>query len=71
MGAGGAADSAGQARRHKRTVNLREVVNGLLYGLAPAANGAPSRKICARRYTIISICGVGAERSIASTTRFT
>ncbi len=34
MGAGGAAHSAGQARGNKRTVNLRVVVDGLMYVLS-------------------------------------
>ena len=57
----------------KRTVDVREVVNGLMYILSTAANRAPSRRTCLRapRSTIISICGAGMGRGIASKTRFT
>ena len=55
---------------NKRTVKLREVVNGLMYILTPVASGGRSRKTCrrARRCTIILICGTGTARSIGSTT---
>ena len=60
------------ARRggNKRTVNLREIVNGLMYILSTGCNGERSRKTChrARPCTITSICGVGTARSIASIT---
>jgi hypothetical protein len=57
----------------KRTVNLREIANGLMYILAPAANGARFRRICrpARPCTIISVSGVGTEHSTASIRPFT
>ena len=55
---------------NKRTVELREVVNGLMYILSAVAGGGRSRKTCrhARRCTIILICGVGTARSIGSMT---
>ena len=47
----------------KRTVILREVVNGLMYISPPVVSGGPSRKTFrrARRCTIISTCGVGSH----------
>src|SRR5690348_10249429 len=34
-----------------RTVNVREVVNGVMYtSSAPAASGAPSRRICPQKH---------------------
>ena len=50
----------------KRTVILREVVNGLTFS-PPVVSGGPSRKTCrrARPCTIISTCGVGTAPSIA------
>ena len=63
------------ARRggNRRHVEEREVVNGLMYVLSTAANGAPFRRTCrrVRRCTTPSIAGVGMARSIASTMRFT
>ena len=58
---------------NRRHVDEREVVNGLMYILSTAANGAPSRRTCrrVRRFTITSIAGIGTARSIASTTRST
>ena len=43
----------------KRTVIIREVVNGLMYISRPAVSGARSRKTCRReaRSTTTSICG--------------
>ena len=51
----------------KRTVIMREVVNGLMYILSTGCRGGPSRKTCrrARRCTIISTYGVGMARSIS------
>ena len=56
---------------NKRTVNLREIANGLMYILSTGCHGARFRKTCrhARPCTIISICGAGTARSIASITR--
>src|SRR5271165_1879703 len=56
-----------------RHVDVREVVNGLMYILSTGANGAPSRRICrrARPSTITSTFGVGTARSSASTRRST
>ena len=54
----------------KRTVIMREVVNGLMYILSTVASGGPFRKTCRRvRPSMdISICGAGMARSIASIT---
>ena len=54
----------------KRTVIMREVVNGLMYILSTGCQWRLSRKTCrrVRRCTIISTCGAGMERSIASIT---
>ncbi|GGB14170.1 hypothetical protein GCM10011491_47110 [Brucella endophytica] len=56
----------------KRRVDLREVVNGLMYVLSTAANGGRSRRICrrARQSMTISTCGRGTTRSIAFMKRF-
>ena len=51
----------------KRRVNMREVVNGLLYFSRPAVSGARSRKTCRR--TTTSICGHMTARWNESTTR--
>src|SRR4249920_1197223 len=47
----------------KRTVIMREVVNGLMYILSTGCQWRPSRKTCrrARRCTIISTCGLGSH----------
>src|SRR5580704_7491860 len=57
----------------KRTVDVREVVNGLMYVLSTGCQwrAIPKDLPRARRSTIISTCGAGRARSIASTTRFT
>ena len=51
----------------KRTVILREVVNGLMYILSTGFRGVLTLKTCrrARRCTIISTCGVGIVFSIS------
>ncbi len=56
---------------NKRHVNLREVLNGLMYILSTVANGERCRRTCrhVRPYTIILICGVGTALSIAFITR--
>src|SRR5205814_8543766 len=63
------------ARRggNKRTVNLREVVDGLMYVLSTGCQWRAIPKDLPPRSTVydISICGAGTARSIASTTRFT
>ena len=53
----------------KRTVNMREVVDGLM---SPVASGVRSRKTCRRkaRCTTTSICGPMMAPWIAFTTRF-
>jgi Putative transposase of IS4/5 family (DUF4096) len=59
---------------NKRTVKLREVVNGLMYILSTGCQWhGRFRKTChrARRCMTISICGAGTARSIASITPFT
>ena len=51
----------------KRTVIMREVVNGLMYILSTGCQGGPCRKTCrrARRcYWIISASGIATARSI-------
>ena len=57
----------------KRKVDMRQVVNGLMYVSRPAASGARSRRICrpGARFTAISIFGPMTARSIVSTMRFT
>ena len=54
----------------KRTVIMREVVNGLMYILSTGCQWWPFRKTCRRvRPSMdISICGAGMARSIASMT---
>src|SRR3954469_20957211 len=54
----------------KRTVIMREVVNGLMYILSTGCQWRAIQRICrrARPCTITSICGVGTARSIASIT---
>ncbi len=54
----------------KRTVIMREVVNGLMSILSTGCQCGRSRRICrrARPCMITSICGVGTARSIASIT---
>ena len=49
----------GKSGGGKRTVIMREVVNGLMYILSTAVSGARFRKTCRRRarYMSISICG--------------
>lgn len=53
----------------RREVEVREVLNGLLYVLARAANGGPCRRTCRRRarYSAISTCGTGMARSAVFT----
>ena len=53
----------------KRTVDLREVVNGLMYVLSTGCQCARSQRICrpAARSTAISVCGIMMARWIAST----
>jgi len=60
----------GKSGGGKRTVIMREVVNGLMY--PPAVSGAQSRKTCRRRArsTTILICGPMTAHCSASTTRF-
>ena len=58
---------------NRRHVVVREVINGLMYILSTGCQWrAQFLRTCrrARRCTIISICGAGTARSIASTTRF-
>ncbi len=63
------------ARRggNRRTVNVREVVNGLMYVLSTGCQWRRSPRTChrARQSTIISICGAGTVGWMVSTTRFT
>ena len=56
----------------KRTVIMREVMNGLMSFSQLAVSGARSRKTCRRkaRSTAISICGPMTARWNGSTTRF-
>ena len=58
---------------NKRRVNLREIVNGIMYMLLRGANGGPFRKTCRRaaRCSPISIYGSMTVPWIACTTRFT
>src|ERR1700735_3015531 len=54
---------------NKRSVNLREVVNGLTYILSTVASGVRSRRISrpGARYMTTSTAGTGTERCGAST----
>ena len=62
------------ARRggNKRHVDVREVMNGIMYVLVRDASGERSRKTFRRavRCTTISTCGATTAHSIASITRF-
>jgi transposase len=51
----------------KRTLIMREIVNGLIYILSTGCQWRAIPKTCrrARRCTIISICEVGIARSIS------
>ena len=64
---------AGKRGGNRRTVNVRDVVNGLMYVLSTGCSGERSPRTCrrAQRCTIISICGAGTARSTASMRRFT
>jgi hypothetical protein len=50
----------------KRTVIMREIVNGLMYILSTGCQWRAIPKDRARPCTIISTCGVGMARSISS-----
>ena len=58
---------------NRRHVDVREVMNGIMYVLSTGCQCGRSRKTCrrARRCSIISICGAGTARLIASITRST
>jgi hypothetical protein len=62
------------ARRggNKRHVDVREVMNGIMYILSTGCQWRAIRKICRHvaRCMIISTCGATTARSIASITRF-
>ena len=62
----------GKSGGGKRTVIMREVVNGLMCVLSTGVSGAQSRKTCRRkaRSTTILICGPMTAHCSASTTRF-
>src|SRR5438874_12883445 len=57
---------------NKRHVEVREVMNGIMYILSTGASGVRSRKICRRaaHFSTISTCGATTARWIASITRF-
>ena len=57
----------------KRTVDIREVVNALMYVLSTGCQWRAIPRTCrrARRCMAISISGVGTARSIASITNST
>src|ERR1700689_963896 len=59
--------SPGKRGGDKRTVIMREVVNGLMYILSTGCQSRGSRKTCrrARRCTIILSCGGGMALSIS------
>ena len=59
-------------RRRQQAVDMREVMNGIMYVLTPAASGERSQKTFRRaaRSTTIWTCGATTARSIASITRF-
>src|SRR5471030_816682 len=56
----------------RRTVIMREVVNGLMYVLSTGCQWRAVRKICRRkaRFTNISICGLMTVHWSGFTTRF-
>jgi len=58
---------------NKRSVDVREVMNGIMYILSTGCQWRASPRTCLRgaRCTTISTCGATTARSIASTTRFT
>ena len=55
---------------NRRHVDVREVMNGVMYVLRTGVSGERSRRTCQRaaRRCIISTCGAGTARSIASIT---
>jgi hypothetical protein len=57
---------------NKRHVDVREVMNGIMYILSMDTSGAQCRKTCRRgaRFLIISTYGATTARWIASTMRF-
>ena len=57
----------------KRSVNVREVLNGTSTSYGPAANGRLCQKTCRRRARCTTIwnCGTGTARWSASTMHFT
>jgi hypothetical protein len=52
---------------NKRSVNLREIVNGLMYVSQPGVSGGLFQRICrpAARCSLTSICGSMTAQSIA------
>jgi len=71
MGTGQPLIPPGKTGGGKRTVIMREVVNGLMYILSTGCRGARSRKTCRReaRSTTTSICGHMTARWNESATR--
>ena len=57
---------------NKRHVDVREVMNGIMYVLSTGASGGRSRKICrhAALFSTILICGATTARSIGSITPY-
>ena len=55
---------------NRRHVDVREMMNGVMYVLRTGVSGERSRRTCQRaaRRCIISTCGVGTAHSIASIT---
>ena|SRR5947207_10455213 len=53
---------------NRRHVDVREVMNGIMYVLSTGCQWQRFRRICRRCFTIL-ICGAGMERSIVSITR--
>lgn len=72
MGACGAVDPPARRVGNKRHVDVREVMNGIMYVLSTSASGGLFRKICrhAARFSTILICGATTARSIASITPY-
>src|SRR4051794_17087970 len=63
----------GKRGGNKRTVNVREVVNGLMYILSTGCQWRATPRTCrrARRCTTTSSSGAGTARSITFMTRST
>ena len=71
MGACRAVDPPAKRGGAKRTVDVREVMNGIMYILSTGCQWRALPKDLPPRSTVHSTCGAMTARSTASTTRFT